>query len=194
MGAEILVTPENLWGVIRSNEDILKSGEQIVASNDEFGVEICIAFDHGAPTLVVYMDSEPVHSEMIHSQADCEATARRVYDKFLGRNVVNAVLADEDGSDGSDGFEEISSIQWDDMIDFREGELDDAVTELIYILEPKIDDFLEGNSDIIDDIKDLLCEHLYEKYGISVYRPMILEDDDGSDYFTEYPYPELEFE
>ena len=194
MAAEILVPPENVWGVFMANGcSILENSEQVIATNQEYGVEICLASEQGFPVVYVYMDSEPVESEYIYSQANCEASVRNLYDKYLSGNVVNTVLTDGDTGDESDGFDEISQLRWDDMMAVREGELDDAVLDLLNTLEPDIDIMIEDIPDFIEDLKDHLCEYLYIRYGISVYRPMVLENDDGSDYYTDYPYPELDF-
>ena len=40
-------------------------------------------------------------------------------------------------------------------------------------------------------VNDLLCETLYECYGIEVYRPMYIADDDGNEEFCLYPYAEI---
>lgn len=48
--------------------------------------------------------------------------------------------------------------------------------------------------EIAEDVLDHMCEYLYRKYGISARRPMILEDENGEEFFEEYPYECMEFD
>ena len=83
------------------------------------------------------------------------------------------------------------------MIAERELELDDAFTMLLdTLIEEDLGLFFGAEADeILEDIKDHTLEYLYRKHGISVRRPMVLEDEEtNEDFFEEYPYDSMVFE
>ena len=46
---------------------------------------------------------------------------------------------------------------------------------------------------MVEDVKEHLLEYFYRKHGLSVYRPMELEDDEGV-FIEDYPYECMEFD
>ena len=191
----ILIQAEEVWTYFCSHRNELLEGEILIAFNQDFNVEIYMTTDRGELMIVVNLDDEPVHSEYMYDKLDCTHSMKVIYDKYLSERIVNELIlsdafvddpVDDSYSDGS-----YAEVNEEIIIDEREGDLSIAVNDML-------DSILPGNveidDDLIEDIKDAICERLYAVHGISVYRPMFLEDDDGSDYVTEYPYPEMELE
>ena len=48
--------------------------------------------------------------------------------------------------------------------------------------------------EIADDVKEHTLEYIARRHGLPIYRPMYLEDEDGKDFYSEYPYEEMIFE
>ena len=91
--------------------------------------------------------------------------------------------------------EEESLLEQQDAIEEREMELDIAVSEFISAVlggDAYLDS--EDYDDIIEDCKDHFLEYLARKHGLDIFRPMVLEDEDGEDFYEEYPYECMEFD
>ena len=54
--------------------------------------------------------------------------------------------------------------------------------------------FEDDIDDAIVDVKEHMLEYMARKPGLLIYRPMYLEDEDGKDFYSEYPYEEMIFE
>ena len=97
---------------------------------------------------------------------------------------------EEDDAPATESDEEIenerSICYSEDALDQAFGVLLETIAEQDYYQRPDADK-------ISDDIKELVCEYLYRKYNISVYRPMYLEDEDGKEFFVEHPYEHMVF-
>ena len=79
-------------------------------------------------------------------------------------------------------------------MEIREDEISEAVYMCVdTILDGVLDCYYEID-EIIEDLKDILCEYLYCKWGLEPRRPMVLEYDDGSESYEEYPYSFMELE
>ena len=63
------------------------------------------------------------------------------------------------------------------------------------LMDDSIDSFGDADSfEIAQDVLDHICEYLYRKHDISSRRPMILEDENGEEFFEEFPYECMEFD
>ena len=96
-----------------------------------------------------------------------------------------------------DEVTEDSRLDQEDMISERELELDEAISLLLdTVLEEDAVMFFGTETDeVCEDLKDHILEYLYRKHGISVRRPMVLEDTEtGEEFFEEYPYDSMVFE
>lgn len=180
----IVVEPNKVWEWVKEHSEEFSPGMRVIASNPSYGIEICIIGGTGEiPTIFVLADGEEIDEETCVSQNDCTITVKKFYDKYLSDNIVNALMSDDDS---------LTEEEELDKIDDRELELDDALYEFLQTLIPNLFDVINDVDELCDDLKDSICEYLYKKYGISVYRPMFLECEDGTEEFTEYPYPEME--
>lgn len=73
----------------------------------------------------------------------------------------------------------------------REEELNDLITDFVYNITNG-DEGLDPEG--TERFKDMVCELLYREFGISVRRPMVLQDEDGNESISEYPYDEIDFD
>lgn len=189
MSEKIIIEAENVWDYFEESEEQLSSGVmEKIASNNDYGVEIFLTGDEdGYPIVVVIVDDEVVEEEYILNKEDCYDTVSKYYDTYLSHSAIDFLSGEHDSFD-----EDISDEL--DKIDEREGELDEAIYTCLDVFVPNLLDISRDPDSVYEDIKDHLCEYLYRKYGVSVYRPMYLECEDGSDEFFEFPYSEMEFD
>lgn len=80
----------------------------------------------------------------------------------------------------------------EDLVEERENELDDCLLDLIDVFCQEDNPNL--NQDQLDELKDIICSIFKKKYGASVYRPMLLEDENGREYMSNFPYEELDID
>lgn len=184
MAERIIVEANDVWDYFLWQKHELQGSMKEIAKNDEYGVEIYLTSDKDLPLIVVTADDEEVYEEHIISRHDCATTVKDIYDEYLTSNAIKALTGDDN---------EYTAAEEMEMIDDRESELTDAVYVLLLEFAANIFEVAEDADELCEGIKDLICEYLYRKHGISVYRPMYLEDEDGTDEFVEFPYPEIEF-
>lgn len=80
----------------------------------------------------------------------------------------------------------------EDLVEERENELDDALLDLVDVFCQEDNPNL--NQDQLDELKDIICSIFKKKYGASVYRPMLLEDENGREYMSNFPYEDLDID
>lgn len=179
---KIILGAESVWKYYTEHQFELEKTTKLVACNYDHEIEVHITDEGGILTAMVYLENvEVVSTQMIDYQSTRETMLemyqKYIYDaeKFIEERQKEAEQADEE-----------------DMIDDREAELDDAVYDLLSTFcKEVIDQKSKETWDMIEELKDLLCETLYECYGIEVYRPMYIADDDGNEEFCLYPYAEI---
>lgn len=181
----IYVEAEDVWKYFQNNKLKLGKTAEAIAENDEFGVVIYLSEERGLPMFEVDADGYQYHEESAVSANDCRETVQMLYDKYL----TEKFLMDDD-----EEYESLLDIE--DQIAERELELDDAVISFLDVVLDEDSSMLGAElDDIVEDVKDHICEYLARKHELPVRRPMILEDDDGDEFFEEYPYDDcLEFE
>lgn len=181
MPALILYSPEETWEHFQENKDELKKSMIMIANNIEYGVEIYITEKNNLPNFVVTADNIQVFEEGAVNEADCIRTANKIYDLYLTTRAISSL-------DSSFDYEN------EELISNRESELDIAVYSFISEVLggcPINDNIFD---EIVDDVKDHFIEYLARKFELDPYRPMVIEYDDGSESFEEYPYKYLEFD
>lgn len=189
---DITVEAKNVWDYFQENKDELLSIMHLIAENAEFGIEIYITEKNGVPEFVVKADDDIIYEEGAVSKKDCADTAKRIYDEYLSDDVVNKIIQYYDDQD--DEIFDGKKFSKEDDIECREDELTMAVyTMLESILDEDLS-YLDEIYEISEDLKDFIFEYLYRKWGLNIYRPMIIQFDDGTEEYKEYPYPFLEFE
>lgn len=79
----------------------------------------------------------------------------------------------------------------EEEIEMRETELNAAVSDMLEVFLVGSEDeapFDDGYQEMTDFLKEWICEWLYRKCDISVYRPMYLENENGEYDYEEFPY------
>ena len=191
MNEKIIVQASEVWGYFQDEVDDLKVHMHQIAGNPEYGVAIFVTEDSGLPSIVVTADDVQVYEETAVSAHDCQRTVEKVYDMYLTSKAIDYLTAIGDSSS------DLTAIDIEDMIDERESELDTATYEFLLaaVQDAYIDDYATTDfDDIVDDLKEHFLEYMARKHGIPVYRPMMLEYEDGSEELSEYPYEDMEFD
>lgn len=191
MAQHILVEASDVWGLFQKEKEELSGHERKIADNPEFGAVVCLSEEQGKPNIIAYLDDEEVYEELCVSESDCKMTVQKFYDEYLTEKVLNRYFGEEEEED-------YTHLEEQTEIDERESELDDAV---LYFLEIAmdmsgytLDDFTDEADEIYEDVKDHFLEYLARKWGLPIRRPMYLEDEDGEEFFEEYPYDCMEFD
>ena len=188
MSQKIILEPSEVWEYYQSNKNEFKSSMSEIASCDEYGISVYLSENEkGNPCIVVEADDSEVCSENVVSESDCKNTVQKIYDKYLTDKVVE-VLSDLNDDDDS-------LLEQEDAISEREDELDTLVYEFVMgVLGGEV--YFDGceADDMLDDMKEHFLEYMARKHGLPIFRPMVLEDEDGEDFFEEFPYECMEFD
>ena len=178
---DIALEPAKVWDYYQRNAGKLQSSMHEIASNDEFGVKIYItASSYGDAQVIVEMDDDREEITTVCSAEECERVCKSVYADYLTSAVVSSAGQAEDEIDRAN--------EEDFLIEAREQELDDAVYNFLM-------DVLDEYQDDIDELVEMAKEHFLEfmarEMKLPVYRPMHLVDEDGEEFFSEYPYEDM---
>ena len=188
-GAQIIIEPKKLWDYVQKHKSRLGATMFEIAKNEQYGISIYLSeTEQRCPCITVEADDSEVYSERIVSETDAEKTCSKIYDEYLTDKVVDVLTEMTDD-------EEESLLEQQDAIEEREMELDIAVSEFISAVLGG-DAYLDGEDygDIIEDCKDHFLEYLARKHGLDIFRPMVLEDEDGEEFYEEFPYDCMEFD
>lgn len=189
MSAKINIQPYEVWQYYNSHKKDCGTTQFELASNDEYGVKIYLSEnDNGVGCIFVEADDCEIYKEVIVSETDASRTASKIYDEYLTNQFVNTVSSELDTYDDELAEEEVEL-----RIDAREEEIDQAVALFIEEVCPGTAD-ADMTGELLNDVKEHFLEYLYLKHGLDIYRPMMLEDDDGEVFFEEYPYGSMEIE
>ena len=192
----IYIEPEDIWGYFQNNKVKLSEREEVIAENGEFGVVIYLGSNVCGDLSFEVTADDFFYCDIAESEDDCRKIAQMLYDKYLTGKFI------------TEDEEYKPSLYIEELIEEREGELNCAVIDLLdVILDRNLDDVIldrklsayagediDDFSDIVEDVKDHICEYLYRKHGFSIRRPMILEDDRREEFFEDYPYDCMVFE
>lgn len=182
----IILDPSEVWDYYLQSEEILSDiSSKLIADNILSGAQIYLCVIEDAPTILACVDNEVIDEETVLNEKDCKETVRRFYGEYLDDSI--------DGTITSEIYEK-TCYEEDDLIDERESEINDAIFSMIGVLLPDICDTDLEIEETCEELADLICEYLYRNHGVSVYRPMYLKCEDGSEEFCEYPYEEMEYD
>ena len=196
----------DVWDYYWKNVKRLFNQYEEIAEADEYGVRIYLGTDdlsdsvdfaEHMPCVIVSIDCEEVLTMIPGSADTCEVDVQGIYDDYLYGDFEK--MAADYKDDYMDEYEkylagEYGYLEEDDLIDTRELELDDAMFDMISDVAPEFMDIVEDVGEVCEYFKDLICEKLYTEFDVSVYRPMRLEDQNGNEEFSLYPYEEMEIE
>lgn len=190
MGRGVVYKPDEVWDYFLDNcEDMVIQGEEhMIAESNEYKIYITSSEDCTTGIVRVYdTPDEDLVSEDLFGEPECESIISKLYKDF----------GIDKHKDTKDLFEEHK----DEIIDSEEN-LTDAVTYFIHeavsatvptcrLSTMKND--LGITDEEIEEAKNHFLEYLYIKLGIDLYRPMIVQFDDGEKFF-EHPYSHLELD
>lgn len=188
MNKGVVYEPSEVWNYFLDNcEDMVIQGEEhMVAESEGYKVYITSTEDCTTGIVRVYdTPDEDLISEDFFGEVECEEIIQNIYNEFINTCKTKSL------------FEEHK----DEIID-SEDNLTDAVTYFIHeavsatvptcrLSTMKND--LGITDEEIEEAKNHFLEYLYIKFGIDLYRPMVVQFDDGDEFF-EYPYSHLELD
>ena len=183
---EIIIEPFDLWDYLEEQD---KTGQldnilYDIAHNEEFGTTVYVTKDNnGKFCISVEADDVEIYSDYIRNREDAEKICKQVYDDYLTDRVIGIIVNIQ------------SQLEQEDEIELREEELSELTLQFIMDILGG-DTYFDGTGldEIVDDCKEHFLEYLARKHDLSIYRPMILEDEKGDDFFEEYPYECMVFE
>lgn len=182
MTARITIPSSDVWGYCQSNKSALSSSMHEIASNFDYGISVYVTTtEDGNFGIVVTSEDDEIYSESLLNPSGCKEIVNYVYDTYLTGKVVDLLTNEE----------EYTEAEIQDQIDERELELDDAVYSLLDVV---FDNGYINFDDIIEDVKEHILEYIARKHNIPIRRPMYLQDEDGTDFYEEYPYEHMIFD
>lgn len=189
MSEQITVTPSEVWNYYYAHKQDLKTHMHLIASNEDYGVEIYITDENNDPCIVVTADDRQVFSDTAITLKDCGDLATKVYDDYLTDKALDILTTPA---------EQEEELTEEEAINLRESEIDCAVYNfLTEVLEGYVDLDSRHTDEICDDLKEHFLEYMYRKHDLPIRRPMyLIFDEDGKEVeeFVEFPYEEMEFE
>lgn len=189
MNQKIILEPSEVWGYYQTNKTDLYSLMHEIASCVEYGISVYLSINEkNNPCIIVEADSVEIYSEVVSDAIDCETTVRKIYDEYLTNKAIE-ILSDLSEKNTQ------NELDKEDIISAREEELDTFIYE--FVMNVIGDEMcLDGYDldDIFDDLKEHFLEYMARKHKLLIFRPMYLEDENGKDFYEEYPYECMEFE
>lgn len=196
---QVYVPANELWGFYTQNKKRCQEEMVLIAENTATSYAVYMTDDDGTLMLSVCKgEKEPEHEEYVMNDADCEASAKRLFMRYLvpftvidGKAVVsNGPVLDEDGFS-------LSRQDMEDEMYEREDALDLAIKDFLAVVFQEDDGetvAAEHGEDFIQEVLHHILEYLTNEHCIQIYRPMFFRDDDtGSEIYSQFPYDEYTF-
>lgn len=184
MGEEIYHLPCDVWKYYQDHIEELKVEVEVIASNTKTATYIDIAVGDDDVLAVEAWDSDDlIEFIQLEDEEQCEFIISELYKTYIT------------GEDDTSLDEDDGRISTKELAIERDKEIDDAVEDLIRALCPdRVGDFINGNrKDDFVDIKEHICEYLFRKHHLDIFRPMLLNFGDGVPRYVEYPYDQMKF-
>lgn len=176
--ADVYVFPAEVWSYAKENKEQLQKNIVIIAEDGEY--EVTIEREQSGDLLMsVLSDGKLVESERLFSEDDAVIACRTCYSRYFGKPTPESEPEEYD----------VDTDMCDHEIALRESELLNSIRDLVDVVSDYADCKLteEDELDILTDVCGILSG-----YGIPVYYPMWVEDEDGNEVFVEYPYEDVE--
>lgn len=189
MAQKIILQPDEVWDYFVEHEEECDECMFEIASCSEYGTAVYLSrSSKGVGCITVEADDQEVYNEEIIDAEDTKKTVQKVYDDYLTDKVIE-ILSDFEPQ------EDDTLQSQEDEIDMREEELDNLIWDFVMGVfgGDTYTDF-DCTGEVLDDLKDHFLEYMYRKHGFDIYRPMVLEDEDGTEFFEEYPYEHMVFD
>lgn len=184
-GVRIYLEPSLIWKFFSCSHNRLQSEMVLIAENIDTKYAVYVDEDNGVLRIHVCKgDSAPEYTQVLVNEDQCAEIATHVYRQYL----FSIIIAD------SEPVEEDDYLSQQDMKDMqyeREDELRLAMMDFLSValgsdLESVMIDLEDGQ---VEDILDHILQYLAEEHGVSVWRPMFVENEQtGVEEFCEYPY------
>lgn len=192
----------------RNHADFTTPGsEALIAKNDATGILLCMGKNNNYPELRVYMsvdEAEPHVVRTVMNKEDCTTTAARLLATWLSDDADDAQEEEKkpeppnkkqepEAPEQDEEDPEESDLTPDDMIYERETDLHDAMGDLLAVVLCEHDGIAVREAHgqkLVDECVDWFLEYLADVQGISVYRPVFVENDAGEEELIEFPYGE----
>ena len=190
MTGKILIQAADVWGFWQKNRDFLKASPRDIAENSTYGIVVELTTSPAYhPEITVFADDDEILREIAYSAADCNALVLEIYGDYITGNPQAELAKYYKSHMESDDV--TPEKDRETQIKDREEDLQQAVFDLLLTVFTDTDiPKIEG---ITDDVLDWFLPELHRRYKFPIYRPMILEDDDG-EFFEEFPYEHMIFE
>lgn len=187
----IVFTASEVWDFFQENKTALLTQLVKIAENPETEIVVYLTSERKGseilPSISVYLEDAEFYTEEAVNQRDCEQTVIKIYYEYLDTARLIDHLTRDD--------EEESDIY--QQIDDREKELSMLVDDFVYDMlgySLSTEFGVSQAEKIKADLLDHICEYLYQVHEVSVFRPMVLEDENGEDFISEYPYEDMEYD
>lgn len=177
MASKTIVAPSNVWDFFHSNKDRFGTEMYLIAESNDGMTGIYIAEKDGNPQFFVENCDEVIDECVVITKTDCEEAAELLYLEYLDCDELDILDV---------GFEQ-------DIIQEREDEITVLFQNLLFdlLVDTANEDIINN---IVEDVKEHTLEYIARKHNLPIYRPMYLEDEDGNDFYSEYPYEEMIFD
>jgi len=161
------ITVDELWEYFAEHRASLLSNYHRIASNVEDGIEIYLTEEHGFPFFVVECDGERVFETQTISALDAETT----YEDLLTKYILPEVP-----TESADEYQIEDDQDCTDQDEDRVDEIECAAEDFLLVLLEQHPEDCGLDSTDIDEIVSMVEQHLFDRFGISVYHPV---DVDG---------------
>lgn len=156
------ITVDELWEYFVKQRADLANNYHMIASNDVDGIEIYLTEECGFPYFVVESDGEKVFGTGTVSAFD----AVKTYDDLLTKYILPEVPTEGDDYLPEDGLDE------PDEDEVRVEEIECAAEDFLLVLLEQHPEDCGVNFEDIDEIVSMVEQHLFDRFGISVYHPV----------------------
>lgn len=189
MAQKIILQPDEVWDYFVEHEEECDECMFEIASCSEYGTAVYLSrSSKGIGCITVEADDQEVYNEEIIDGRDAKKTVQKVYDDYLTDKVIE-ILSDFEPQ------EDDTLQDQEDEIAMREEELDNFIWDFVMgVFGGETYADFDCTGEVLDDLKDHFLEYMYRKHGFDIYRPMVLEDEDGTEFFEEYPYEHMVFD
>lgn len=189
MAQKIILQPDEVWDYFVEHAEECDECMFEIASCSEYGTAVYLSrSSKGIGCITVEADDQEVYNEEVIDAEDTKKTVQKVYDDYLTDKVIE-ILSDFEPQ------EDDTLQDQEDEIAMREEELDNLIWDFVMgVFGGETYADFDCTGEVLDDLKDHFLEYMYRKHGFDIYRPMVLEDEDGTEFFEEYPYEHMVFD